>query len=56
MTESRTEPANTEPDGEPANTEPANTEPLDAYSRVVTRVARTFSPRVAALRVRSRRG
>ncbi len=32
------------------------TEALDAYSRVVTRVARTLSPHVAALTVRGRRG
>jgi S1-C subfamily serine protease len=30
--------------------------PLDAYSRIVTRVAETLTPRVAALRVRGRRG
>ncbi|MFA1543696.1 S1C family serine protease [Actinomadura monticuli] len=32
------------------------TEPLDAYSRVVSAVARELTPRVAALRVRHRRG
>src|SRR4051812_11337570 len=30
--------------------------PLDAYSRVVSAVARELTPRVAALRVRQRRG
>lgn len=44
----------TEPPTGPAP-EPA-TGPLDAYSRVVSAVARELTPRVAALRVRHRRG
>ena len=36
--------------------DPARDAPLDAYSRVVSAVARELTPRVAALRVRHRRG
>ncbi|MFB9199424.1 S1C family serine protease [Actinomadura verrucosospora] len=44
-------------DSDPRADRPAGDEPpLDAYSRVVTAVARDLTPRVAALRVRHRRG
>ncbi|SPT57925.1 S1C family serine protease [Actinomadura madurae] len=40
----------------PHESEPREGEPLDAYSRVVSAVARELTPRVAALRVRHGRG
>ncbi|WP_141575610.1 S1C family serine protease [Actinomadura sp. WMMA1423] len=44
-------------DSDPRQAGPGRDEPpLDAYSRVVSAVARDLTPRVAALRVRSRRG
>lgn len=44
-------------DSDPRAARPGGDEPpLDAYSRVVTAVARELTPRVAALRVRHRRG
>ncbi|GAA4050519.1 trypsin-like peptidase domain-containing protein [Agromyces indicus] len=42
------------PDGEPAHEH--DEDPLDAYSRVVTRVARELLPSIASLAVRSGRG
>jgi S1-C subfamily serine protease len=49
--------ASGEPAGDPAGeAAAAEAEALDAYSRVVTRVAATVLPTVAALSVRSRRG
>jgi S1-C subfamily serine protease len=43
-------------DPAPSDPAPSDDEAMDAYSRVVTRVAETLLPAVAALSVRSRRG